>query len=431
MHHEPLGNNTLNASDSTLYRRYSMRSFYQQFFNFLHDSLSFGDYDTIENYGVEDPWVHFIDKGNTSKLNATSAVANKTEAVRVHLNPTTVAPDASSHCQSGNDTSVTVKIENNSTDGNKTLHGMNENKTNTEGEHRIKRIRREFKISTRASDVEHEQSNATNATLTATNETVPLVNFSKETLDDDFTTSVEKMIAFIDEQLENKTQAILKRIKRVGDLVNDVIAQDTSVAVHGTSVGNKTQKQSEEMNTKPNTTEPSIVPKSPTEAKATPTLAFNILTSKQSDVNSKVPPQKVELNPPSVQPAARNISNTSDPAIASKTDSTLDDNKSTSVIFNKIYNITETTSRLQDIFEVPDGMSEELSDFDIMGTSNDSNIETRNHYRKNMATSNEPTTDSDIELIEFEEKEQSSTVFSNAFRKMMEAHNPITVNSGG
>lgn len=420
MHHEPLGNNTLNASDSTLYRRHSMRSFYQQFFNFLHDSLSFGDYDTIENYSVEDPWVHFIDKGNTS-----SAVANKTEAVRVHLNPTTVAPDASSH--SLNDTSVTVKIENNSTDGNKTLHGMNENKTNTEGEHRIKRIRREFKISTRASDVEHEQSNATNATLTATNETVPLVNFSKETLDDDFTTSVEKMIAFIDKQLENKTQAILKRIKRVGDLVNDVIAQDTSVAVHGTSVGNKTQKQSEEMNTKPNTTEPSIVPKSPTEAKATPTLAFNILTSKESDVNSKVLPQKVELNPPSVQPAARNISNTSDPAIASKTDSTLDDNKSTSVIFNKIYNITETTSRLQDIFEVPDGMSEELSDFDIMGTPKDNNIETRNHYRKNMATSNEPTTDSDIELIEFEEKEQSS----NAFRKMMEAHNPITVNSGG
>ncbi|KAL1460709.1 hypothetical protein WDU94_012662 [Cyamophila willieti] len=249
-----------------------MRTLYHDLMNDLDRSIGSveqmdQEYNEIMEHKGEDPWVHFIPRPKTlltepkievnTSMTEPNKEANMTHTTEIGGNPrllgnhTKGIPD---RINGNSSVSLKTNVNDNTTTAAK-MNGTNsyehniavkdtiEAKTSFSllGSKKIelvKRVRRHFnesKLETETNTTNAEQLNGSLDTIpnplnmslvkqneiqwngrTSTQGTLQTDNQTREIVN--FTSTVEKMIELIDKQLENKTQALLKRMKRVMEI---------------------------------------------------------------------------------------------------------------------------------------------------------------------------------------------------------------------
>lgn len=248
MHHEPSKRNNLDDNLPPL--RTLCRNLYHDLKNYLN--ITSEPNDKVKRK-VEDPWVHFINRTEASDDTGNETRKNSTVYVNTLLNSTDNAHVNSSHVGTEVTKNEVVHVDANRTVNSTGLRRAKIGGTdveigdlapNTTGlpvfnatlEHRIKRIRRHFNTT----NTDNSGSTLNKMGQNVVDETTKDFDTSLEINEvDSFATTVEKMLAILNKQLENKTQALLKRIKRVTEIkhtVSDAAANVTSLSDAATNL---------------------------------------------------------------------------------------------------------------------------------------------------------------------------------------------------
>ncbi|KAI5746375.1 hypothetical protein M8J77_002962 [Diaphorina citri] len=249
MHHEPSKRNNLDDNIPPL--RTLCRNLYHDLKNYLN--ITSEPNDKVKRK-VEDPWVHFINRTEASDDTGNETRKNSTVYVNTLLNSTDNAHVNSSHVGTEVTMNEVVHVDANRTVNSTGLRLAKIGGTdveigdlsapNTTGlpvfnatlEHRIKRIKRHFNTT----NTDNSGSTLNKMGQNVVDETTKDFDTFLEINEvDSFATTVEKMLAILNKQLENKTQALLKRIKRVTEIkhtVSDAAANVTSLSDAATNL---------------------------------------------------------------------------------------------------------------------------------------------------------------------------------------------------